>query len=218
MTHNDNMILVLTWLFNFDIHWVAKKEDIGISEVFWVNVLVSCPSTSSTPVRGSEAWRLFVLHDPQSTHDPRHTATHLPVGHILNRERFDAKMVFIGNCSENEPLGFGEGVRRRSGGRGISESGFVAVHPLLIQQEGAWVTQCAKELDIPKDESFTPTSDKEIRALSYTSDSRRKQVVCKRRRERTAREKMDAVTYALPRLQLTVPMPMKTGKVISTFI
>lgn len=80
------------------------------------------------------------------------------------------------------------------------------------------MTECAKELDIPKDESFTPTSDKEIRALSYTSDSRRKQVVCKRRRERTAREKMDAVTYALPRLQLTVPMPMKTGKVISTFI
>lgn len=29
--------------------------------------------------------------------------------------------MFIGKCSENGPLGFGEGARRRLGGRGISK-------------------------------------------------------------------------------------------------
>lgn len=39
------------------------------------------------------------------------------------------------------------------------------------------MTECAKEVDIPKDERATLSSDKEIRPLSYTSEGRRKQKV-----------------------------------------
>lgn len=38
------------------------------------------------------------------------------------------------------------------------------------------MTECAKEVDIPKDERLTLSSD-EIRPLSYTSEGRRKQKV-----------------------------------------
>lgn len=46
--------------------------------------------------------------------------------------------MFIGKCSENGPLGFGERGRvgDLEGGEGYLESAFVSVHPLLIQQEG----------------------------------------------------------------------------------
>lgn len=45
--------------------------------------------------------------------------------------------MFIGKCSENGPLGFGERGRVGDlGGRGISQSVFVTLHPLLVRQEG----------------------------------------------------------------------------------
>ncbi|KAM7383393.1 hypothetical protein PAMP_003049 [Pampus punctatissimus] len=75
----------------------------------------------------------------------------------VRRREVGEEIMFIGKCSENGPLGFGErGARRRPGGRGISESVFVTVHPRLIQQEDERVTECAKEADIPKDERLTP--------------------------------------------------------------
>lgn len=57
---------------------------------------------------------------------------------LLSEQReVDKEIVFIGKCSENGPLGFGERGRVGDlGGRGISEPAFVTVHPLLIQQEG----------------------------------------------------------------------------------
>lgn len=58
--------------------------------------------------------------------------------------------MFIGKCSENGPLGFGERGRVGDlGGRGISESTFVTMHAFLIQQEGERVKECANEVDIP---------------------------------------------------------------------
>lgn len=46
--------------------------------------------------------------------------------------------MFIGKCSENGPLGFGERGRVGDfgGGRGISQCVFVTLHPLLVRQEG----------------------------------------------------------------------------------
>lgn len=90
------------------------------------------------------------------------------------------------------------------------------------------MTECAKEVDIPEDERLTPTSDGEIRPLSYTSEGRketeeRKKVFFKDGEKESKGEdfvkgkKMDAMRHTLPRLQLTVPMPMKTGKVGLTF-
>lgn len=126
-----------------------------------------------------------------------------------------------------------EGARRRLwGGRGISQCVFVTLHPLLVRQEGEWVTECANEVDIPKDERLTPTSDKEIRPFKLSAHlkeegnrKKKKEWFWKRKKERGGKwrrrlaknEKMEAVRQTLPRLQLTVPMPIKKGKVGLTF-
>lgn len=73
--------------------------------------------------------------------------------------------MFIGKCSENGLLGFGKSGRVgdvKEGRRGISKSAFVDMHLLLIQQEEEHVTECAKEVDIPKDQRLTLASDNEI--------------------------------------------------------
>lgn len=70
--------------------------------------------------------------------------------------------MFIGKCSENGPLGFGERGRVGAlGGRGISDSTFVTC--TLFSYNRKESDRMCEEVDIPKDERLTPTSDCEIR-------------------------------------------------------
>lgn len=156
------------------------------------------------------------LNHPQSCDNRRYTTPHLPFGPFLNRKRSTRRLCLS------------ESVRKM--GRWVLERGRLRIclrhlHPLLIQQEGERATECAKEVDIPQDERLTPTSDSEIRPLSYTSKGRRKKkekewfskTELKLGRRVVKSKTMDAMRHMLPRLQLTVPMPIKMGKVGLTF-
>lgn len=135
----------------------------------------SCP-VNSTNVHGLnlKGDLLYVIHSPTMTLESLpliYLSATLWTGRGRRAHRVYRKV--FGKWA----VGFWKGGARgrpREGGRGISESVFVTVYFLLIQQEEAWVSECAKEADIPKDERLALTSDGEIRPLSYTSKGRRK--------------------------------------------
>lgn len=168
MTHNANMIsymIVQFW------HWVEWKK----KRCFW-GVLVECAGfLPAKPVQlmcglNSEGCLFYIINSPAVTFGTLHPVYLLASFWTGRGRRWDRvyRKVFgkwaVGFWSE------GGAWATMVGGRGISESAFVTCTLFLIQQEGEWASECAKEVDIPKDERLTLTSDAEIRPLSYTSD------------------------------------------------
>lgn len=206
-----------------------KKKKVFLRCFGWMCRFPSC-QTSSINV-WSELWRLFVLHHQQSCRNLWYTTPRLPAGFFLNGERSTMR-----SCLSESVRKMGRWVLERGGRVGDHGGGegylwicLRHLHPLFDTTGRRVSVRMCERGRHPQGWTLNPDFWRRDQTFKLhiwrVEGSRKKESGFQREREREGetgrrvvkRKKMDAMRHTLPRLQLTVPMPIKMGKVGLTF-